>query len=52
MWPDVGFEVFVADTLLFDALVMERLALILVMTGLLKSRRAPAGAPCGRVDGP
>jgi hypothetical protein len=42
----------VADVLLFDALVMERLALVLiverlalvvVMTGLLKGRRGPTG---------
>src|SRR5258706_16374350 len=47
MWSDGGFEVFVADTLLVDALVMERFAWVLVMTGLLKSRRAgSAGFTC------
>src|ERR1700758_4988064 len=62
MSSGVGLEVLVADVLLFDALVMERLALVLVlvtsrlslvlvMTGLLKSRRGPTGPPCGRVDG-
>src|SRR6266436_4291647 len=51
MASDVGVEVLVADVLLVDALVMERLGLVLVMTGLLKSRRGPVGAPCGRVDG-
>src|SRR5258707_14980589 len=45
MWSDGGFEVFVADTLLGDALVMERLAWVLVMTGLLKRRRAGSATP-------
>src|SRR5580704_1013817 len=49
MASDVRVEVLVGDVLLVDALVMERLGLVLVMTGLLKSRRGPAGAPCGRV---
>src|ERR1700746_831835 len=52
MSSDAGVEVLVADVLLFDALVMEclalvliveGLALVLVMTGLLKSRRGPTG---------
>ena len=51
MSSDVGRRVLVADVLLVDALVMERLALVLVMDGLLKSRRGPEGAPSGRVDG-
>jgi hypothetical protein len=45
MASDVGVEVLVADVLLVDALVMERLGLVLVMTGLLKSRRGPVGGP-------
>ena len=32
MSSDVGLDVLVADVLLVDALVMERLALVLVMT--------------------
>jgi hypothetical protein len=55
-----GADVLVADVLLVEALVMrrvglvwvvERLVLVLDMTGLLKRRGAPIGAPCGRVDG-
>src|SRR6185437_15883512 len=47
-----GVEVLVADVLLAEALLMRRLALVLaverlavvvVMTGLLKSRRGPTG---------
>src|ERR1700730_12591538 len=43
MASEVGVEVLVADVLLVDALVMERFGLVLVMTGLLKSRRGPVG---------
>jgi hypothetical protein len=55
-----GADVLVAHVLLVEALVMrrlglllavERLVLVLDMTGLQKRRRAPIGAPCGRVDG-
>src|SRR6266404_838709 len=52
MSSGAGLEVLIADVLLVEALVMERLALVLiverlalvlVMTGLLKSRRGPTG---------
>jgi hypothetical protein len=61
MASEFGEDVLVTDVLLVDALVIERrlalalvverFALVFVMTGLLKSRRAPEGAPSGKVDG-
>jgi hypothetical protein len=48
---DFKVDVLIAEALLVDALVMECLALVLVMTGLLEKPKGPGGAPCGRVGG-
>jgi hypothetical protein len=43
-------EVFDNDALDSEALVVD-LVFLLVITGLLKSRRAPVRGPCGRFEG-